>query len=386
MKRFTDTDIWDKEWFMKLSPKHKCLLRFIFDKCDAAGVWTPNWVLASAYVNDTNPCSSEDLDQLTEQIEFLPNGKVFIPEFIMFQYGKLSKDCKPHIPVYRLLQKHGIDINAIKMSEDIGKTHNVSDLLRKRIFEEDGFVCCYCGKEKEVRNLTIDHVVSRKRGGTDKADNLVASCLPCNIKKSDLSVEEFCSKYNLDFPSISERIAVRLSERLPERVSDTLKEKEKEKEQDKEEDNNEGGYRGKHSRKPNIKPEGKKDTELKNQYKEFVEEVKKMPDNAQKKIAIASFINDHKPNFIEPYADLWNLSTSVYGIASLATISEGRVKKFKTRVREPDFDFVKILQEIRNSHYLQGKKTDWKIDWDWLFENDTNYLKVIEGKYRNTSN
>ena len=31
-KRFTDTELWDKEWFMKLSPKLKCLVKLVRDK------------------------------------------------------------------------------------------------------------------------------------------------------------------------------------------------------------------------------------------------------------------------------------------------------------------------------------------------------------------
>ena len=38
-KRFTDTDIWEKEWFMSLKPTEKCLVKYVRDKCDLAGIW-----------------------------------------------------------------------------------------------------------------------------------------------------------------------------------------------------------------------------------------------------------------------------------------------------------------------------------------------------------
>lgn len=233
-KRFTDTEIWEKEWYMILPLKHKCLIRFLFDKCDQAGVWTPNWRLASIMVGE--PVSAADLELIEEQIEVLPNGKIFIPSFIKFQYGKLSKDCKPHIPVYSLLSKHNIDIDAIEMSTDRGKSHNVSELQRQKVFAQDGFTCCYCGKEKEVRNLVVDHVISRSKGGTDKVDNLVASCAPCNSKKSDFTVEEFCARQNLDFETIDKRVFERLSNRLSNSLQEKDKDKEKEEDKDKEKD------------------------------------------------------------------------------------------------------------------------------------------------------
>lgn len=105
-KRFADTDIWDKEWFMNLSCKHKCLMKYIFDKCDVAGIWTPNWTLASQQIKE--PVTKADLDFVKNQIEELPNGKIFIPDFISFQYGKLSEKCKPHEKIIQILKKYNL--------------------------------------------------------------------------------------------------------------------------------------------------------------------------------------------------------------------------------------------------------------------------------------
>lgn len=139
-------------------------------------------------------------------------------------------------------------------------------------------------------------------------------------------------------------------------------------------------------REPNLKPEKDDQSELKAQYTETVAMVQAMPEARDQKVALSNFITDHKPKFIEPYCDLWNISVKAYGVSQVESISDGRLKKFKTRIREPSFDFVKILSEIKQSDYLQGKTNGWRVDWDWIFENDTNYLKIIEGKYRNQSN
>ena len=79
-KRFTDTDIWDKEWFMALEPKHKCLIRFIFDKCDVAGIWSPNWTLASTYIGAK--VTEDDLRLFGDRIKNIAAGKFFIEDFI----------------------------------------------------------------------------------------------------------------------------------------------------------------------------------------------------------------------------------------------------------------------------------------------------------------
>lgn len=105
-KRFTDTEIWDKEWFMKLPLKGKLLIRFLFDKCDCAGVWSANWMLASAYIGE--PVSEKDLAQLAGQVEKIAPGKFFLPRFIEFQYGELSESCRPHARIFQALKKHDL--------------------------------------------------------------------------------------------------------------------------------------------------------------------------------------------------------------------------------------------------------------------------------------
>jgi 5-methylcytosine-specific restriction endonuclease McrA len=50
-----------------------------------------------------------------------------------------------------------------------------------RIIARDGGVCSYCGGVAD----TTDHVIPKKRGGTDDDSNLVAACRPCNSRKRD---------------------------------------------------------------------------------------------------------------------------------------------------------------------------------------------------------
>lgn len=110
-KRFTDTLIWEKEWFMKLSPKHKCLIRYLFDRCDASGVWEPNWTLASIYIGEK--CDSSDLMVINDHIQILPSKKILITDFISFQYGKLSEKCAGHIPVFKAIEKNKLTLDRV---------------------------------------------------------------------------------------------------------------------------------------------------------------------------------------------------------------------------------------------------------------------------------
>ena len=61
-------------------------------------------------------------------------------------------------------------------------------LTRKEIFARDGWACVYCGRH--TRDLTLDHVMPRHRGGPHTWDNLVAACKPCNHRKAGQTPHE----------------------------------------------------------------------------------------------------------------------------------------------------------------------------------------------------
>jgi hypothetical protein len=54
---------------------------------------------------------------------------------------------------------------------------------RANILLRDEETCQYCGKQS--RELTLDHVLPRSRGGQSTWDNLVASCRACNGRKGN---------------------------------------------------------------------------------------------------------------------------------------------------------------------------------------------------------
>jgi 5-methylcytosine-specific restriction endonuclease McrA len=54
----------------------------------------------------------------------------------------------------------------------------------------DSHQCQYCGKQPPIRDLNIDHVMPRSRGGADSWENLVTACRICNLRKGWKTPEE----------------------------------------------------------------------------------------------------------------------------------------------------------------------------------------------------
>lgn len=61
---------------------------------------------------------------------------------------------------------------------------------RHNIFERDHSTCQYCGKRFDRKDLNIDHVVPRQRGGLTNWTNVVCSCVDCNRRKANRTPEE----------------------------------------------------------------------------------------------------------------------------------------------------------------------------------------------------
>lgn len=55
-------------------------------------------------------------------------------------------------------------------------------LTRRDVFLRDRFTCQYCGKQ--TKDLTLDHVTPRHRGGSHDWENVVAACKGCNHRKA----------------------------------------------------------------------------------------------------------------------------------------------------------------------------------------------------------
>jgi 5-methylcytosine-specific restriction endonuclease McrA len=61
---------------------------------------------------------------------------------------------------------------------------------RRNIFARDGYRCMYCRKRFPLQQLSLDHVVPRSQGGATDWENIVTSCVRCNVKKGGRTPHE----------------------------------------------------------------------------------------------------------------------------------------------------------------------------------------------------
>jgi 5-methylcytosine-specific restriction endonuclease McrA len=116
---------------------------------------------ALAIDEDLNRYSFDEWKDLSAMMEQYPNGVVHsttcafaIPEIITLAYYD-------HLPT--------IEVR----------------FTRSNIYHNYKQICCYCGKKFDTKELNLDHVLPKSKGGTTTWDNIVLSCIPCNLKKAD---------------------------------------------------------------------------------------------------------------------------------------------------------------------------------------------------------
>lgn len=80
--------------------------------------------------------------------------------------------------------------SVIRFISTISKRPKRIKFSKYNVFIRDHFQCCYCGENKNGKNLTIDHVTPRVRGGRMEWSNVVSCCRKHNQIKGARTPEE----------------------------------------------------------------------------------------------------------------------------------------------------------------------------------------------------
>jgi len=90
------------------------------------------------------------------------------------------------MPLYSTSEELLYNLEATKSSEAKRK-------WRQSIKEKWNHQCAYCGSEE---NLTLDHIIPRSNGGSDRLTNVLCACKKCNNDKG----HQFWSEWFLQQP------------------------------------------------------------------------------------------------------------------------------------------------------------------------------------------
>lgn len=107
-KVFHDLHRWKKRWFKNLGAEGRDVWNWLLDSVyETYGVWEID--LKDMENSLGYPVTLETIRKVFgDRIHEVGDQKLFIPDHIIFQYGELSEECRPHRSVIRELKRLGL--------------------------------------------------------------------------------------------------------------------------------------------------------------------------------------------------------------------------------------------------------------------------------------
>ncbi len=78
--------------------------------------------------------------------------------------------------------------SVIRLVYMVKRPRHPRKLNKFEVFNRDQYTCQYCGWQ--TKELTLDHIVPRRRGGKHSWENIVSACIPCNRRKGGHTPDE----------------------------------------------------------------------------------------------------------------------------------------------------------------------------------------------------
>ncbi|MCI8378638.1 MAG: HNH endonuclease [Lachnospiraceae bacterium] len=63
--------------------------------------------------------------------------------------------------------------------------------IKQAIHRKQNKRCAYCGQHRNIKYMTVDHIIPLSKGGTDDINNLQCTCKLCNRLKDNMMPHEF---------------------------------------------------------------------------------------------------------------------------------------------------------------------------------------------------
>lgn len=70
---------------------------------------------------------------------------------------------------------------------------------KRRIYNRQNGLCAYCGQRRNIKYMTVDHIIPLSKGGSNKETNLQCTCKMCNYFKGNSLPLEFSERIHMIF-------------------------------------------------------------------------------------------------------------------------------------------------------------------------------------------
>ena len=121
---------------------------------------------------DGNPLSVAPLSTLTwqESIKLVWLDRINVLEW--------HKDWQVHSPNITMT------VPSVMMVREYVKRRTNTSFNRSNVYLRDNYICQYCKQMFGHKDLTLDHVIPKSKGGKTEWSNIVSACRKCNNDKA----------------------------------------------------------------------------------------------------------------------------------------------------------------------------------------------------------
>ncbi len=121
---------------------------------------------------DGNPLSVAPLSTLTwqESIKLVWLDRINVLEW--------HKDWQVHSPNITMT------VPSVMMVREYVKRRTNTSFNRSNVYLRDNYICQYCKQMFGHKDLTLDHVIPKSKGGKTEWTNIVSACRKCNNDKA----------------------------------------------------------------------------------------------------------------------------------------------------------------------------------------------------------
>lgn len=155
-KRKTDTELWNKDWFLNMPPIYMLFYNYFKDNCDYAGIWRPQFrrfeLITGEKIDGDKALKYFNTDK--ERVIVLDNGKWFLKNFYSFHYGKsFNLNNNLHVCAFNRMCENGLGLKHL---------YGVTDFIGNIIIDEYGEFRIYNDSNKKRKGVpTFSTLASR---------------------------------------------------------------------------------------------------------------------------------------------------------------------------------------------------------------------------------
>ena len=113
--------------------------------------------------------------------------------FDLEQWISRSIERESNLPINKIIRaaNYPIEKPEILLLKDYGGVPFTQvNFTRRNMYKRDMYICQYCKGKFTPKDLTMDHVHPKSKGGGTSWTNCVTSCYDCNSRKSNRSLQE----------------------------------------------------------------------------------------------------------------------------------------------------------------------------------------------------